>query len=53
MADNRLLTVCHGGESLPATYDELCEETDVVKMCRDAFEAVWERGIAHEDYQIS
>ncbi|MFC1439072.1 DUF6879 family protein [Streptacidiphilus sp. N1-10] len=35
------------------TYDELREETEVVKMCRASFEAVWERATPHEDFQIS
>ena len=34
------------------THDELCDEAAVVKMCRDAFDAVWDRAVPHEDYRI-
>lgn len=30
--------------------DELCADPPVVRMCADAFERVWERGIDHADY---
>jgi hypothetical protein len=36
------------GEYLDA---ELTEDPAVVKLCTSAFEAVWERGIDHQDYQ--
>ncbi|MFG2999762.1 DUF6879 family protein [Streptomyces sp. NPDC048340] len=31
---------------------EMCEEPDVAKLCADAFESVWERGIPHEQYTV-
>jgi len=35
------------------TGEELCTDNAVIRLCASAFEAVWERGIPHEDYQIS
>ncbi len=35
------------------TYDELRDEPQVVKLCRDAFEAVWDRSVPHEDYRLA
>ena len=34
------------------THDELREDPEVIKMCRHAFEAVWDRAVPHEDYRI-
>ncbi|WP_367322818.1 DUF6879 family protein [Streptomyces sp. HUAS ZL42] len=31
---------------------ELREESGIVKQCSDAFEAVWERAIPHDEYEI-
>src|SRR5690349_15557896 len=31
--------------------DELAEDPSVVKLCAQAFEAVWERAIPHDQYQ--
>ena len=31
--------------------DELAEDPAVVKLCAQAFEAVWERAIPHDQYQ--
>lgn len=35
------------------THDELCDASHVIKMCRDAFEAVWDRAVPHEDYRAN
>jgi hypothetical protein len=35
------------------TYDELRDEPQVVKLCRDSFEAAWERSTPHEDYRLA
>lgn len=32
--------------------DELEDDPAVVKLCADAFEAVWDRAIPHEQYQV-
>jgi hypothetical protein len=32
--------------------NELITDPDVVRMCSDAFEAVWKLGIPHRDYQL-
>ncbi|MFI1524654.1 DUF6879 family protein [Kitasatospora cineracea] len=31
---------------------EMCEDAAVAKLCADAFEAVWERAVPHEQYSI-
>lgn len=31
--------------------DKLAEDPSVVKLCAQAFEAVWERAIPHDQYQ--
>lgn len=49
--DRSLLLVNHfdgEGEMLASTVSEDSQE---IKLCADAFEAVWERGIAHAEYQ--
>jgi hypothetical protein len=33
-------------------YDDLRDEADVIKLCRNSFEAAWERAVPHEDYRI-
>ncbi|WP_326729698.1 DUF6879 family protein [Streptomyces phaeochromogenes] len=32
---------------------EISEDPAAAKLCADAFEAVWERGVPHENYKIS
>ncbi len=50
--DNRLVEFNHfTGDGQSAGY-ELSEDPAVVKLCSSAFEAVWERGIAHEKYEV-
>ena len=31
----------------------LSDHPAIVKQCTDAFEAVWQRAITHQDYQLS
>ncbi|MGE7436988.1 DUF6879 family protein [Kitasatospora sp. NPDC001175] len=31
---------------------EMCEDPAVAKLCADAFEAVWERAVPHEQYTV-
>ncbi|MGF1427113.1 DUF6879 family protein [Kitasatospora sp. LaBMicrA B282] len=31
---------------------QMCQDPAVAKLCSDAFEAVWERGIPHEKYTV-
>jgi hypothetical protein len=49
--DGLVCFVFQGGDGEPAGY-ELTEDPAVAKLCSTAFEAVWERGIDHEDYRI-
>ena len=35
------------------THDELRDEPHVVKLCRDAFDAAWDRSVPHEDYRLA
>ena len=37
------------GQPLAPQYRE---EPDVIKLCSEAFEGVWKRAVAHEEYQI-
>jgi hypothetical protein len=30
----------------------MCDDSAIVSQCADAFEAVWERGIQHQDYHV-
>ncbi|KJY28348.1 hypothetical protein VR45_32670 [Streptomyces sp. NRRL S-495] len=32
--------------------NEMSDDPEVVKRCVDAFEAVWERGIPHQDFEV-
>ena len=40
------------GDGAPAGT-ELREEPGVVKLCAAAFEAVWDRAVAHEEYRLA
>jgi hypothetical protein len=43
--------VFQDGDGEPVGHD-LTEDPAVANLCSTAFEAVWERGIDHEDYRI-
>jgi hypothetical protein len=51
MFDDRLIRFHHFSGDGEIVEDELVSEPAVVKLCAAAFEAVWERGIDHEDYR--
>jgi hypothetical protein len=46
----RVCFVFQSGDGEPAGY-ELTEDPAVTKLCSAAFEAVWERGVDHSEYQ--
>ncbi|GAA1122230.1 DUF6879 family protein [Nocardiopsis composta] len=50
--DERIVRVNHfSGEGAMLT-PEVREEPALAKLCADAFEAVWERAVPHEEYQV-
>jgi hypothetical protein len=49
--DDKLVRFHHFSGDGDITEDELADDTEVVKLCVSAFEAMWERGIEHEDYR--
>ncbi|MFI2373127.1 DUF6879 family protein [Streptomyces sp. NPDC018833] len=53
--DNELVLVLHftgDGES-PDDWMELTRDARILELCTNAFEAVWERAVPHEQYKIS
>ncbi|MEV4506063.1 DUF6879 family protein [Streptomyces klenkii] len=53
--DNELVLVLHftgDGEFAPEGL-ELTRNEHVLRLCTDAFEAVWERAVPHESYRLS
>ncbi|MEU3614226.1 DUF6879 family protein [Streptomyces sp. NPDC006872] len=53
--DDELVLVLHftgDGES-PDDWWELTDDPQVLRLCSGAFEAVWERGVPHEEYRPS
>jgi hypothetical protein len=48
--DNRLVRFSHFAGNGEFLEDELCANPAVVKMCANAFDAVWERAIPHAEY---
>jgi hypothetical protein len=51
--DDRLVRFHHFAGDGRWTYDELSDDPAVAKICRAAFDAVWERAIPHEDFRLS
>jgi hypothetical protein len=49
--DDRLVRFTHFAGDGSYGPHELTDDPAVVKLCADAFEAVWERAIDHKDYQ--
>jgi hypothetical protein len=49
--DNRLVRFSYFGGNGQFLEDELLDNRAVVKLCADAFEAVWERAIPHAEYR--
>lgn len=48
--DHRTVIFGHFAGDGTLLGNEVVEEPAVLKLCADAFEAVWERAIPHEDY---
>ncbi|MGW1506892.1 DUF6879 family protein [Streptomyces mirabilis] len=51
--DDRLIRWNHFTGDGAWVGEEFSEDPAAAKLCADAFEAVWERAIPHEDYKIS
>jgi len=49
--DDRLARFHHFDGSGEVVADELLDAPHVIKLCAEAFEAVWDRAINHEDYR--
>jgi hypothetical protein len=49
--DERLVRFSHFAGDGEFLEDELVDNQAVVKLCADAFEAVWERAVPHAEYQ--
>lgn len=50
LADDAVLRVAHFAGDGEIVSHEVVAEAAIVKHCADAFEAVWDRAIPHEDY---
>lgn len=53
MIDGRLIRWNHFTGDGASGGGEVSEDPAATKLCADAFEAVWERAIPHDDYKIS
>lgn len=49
--DNRLIRFGHFTGNGEVVGHDLCDDPGVVKLCVDAFEAVWERAVPHAEYR--
>lgn len=54
LIDDRLVLWNHftGEGEISPEGKEVTDDPAVIKLCATAFDAVWERGIDHEDYQV-
>ncbi|MEU3710272.1 DUF6879 family protein [Streptomyces catenulae] len=52
LLDGRLIRFGHFAGDGSRVGHELNEDPAVAKMCADAFELVWERGIPHEEFTV-
>ncbi|MFF1447432.1 DUF6879 family protein [Streptomyces sp. NPDC058274] len=50
--DDRVIRWNHFAGNGTWVDEEISEDPAAAKLCADAFEAVWERAIPHEDYKI-
>ena len=50
--DGRLVRFAHFSGDGDSLGPEWTEDSAVARLCAEAFEAVWERAIPHEDYKI-
>jgi hypothetical protein len=53
LIDGRLIRWNHFTGEGSSGGGEISEDPAAVKLCADAFEAVWERAIPHDKYKIS
>jgi hypothetical protein len=53
LIDGRLIRWNHFTGDGASGGGEVSEDPAAAKLCADAFETVWERAIAHDDYKIS
>ncbi|MFI5915786.1 DUF6879 family protein [Dactylosporangium sp. NPDC051541] len=49
--DGTILRIGHFNGDGRSTGHEIVTDPDVIKLCSQAFEAVWERAVPHEQYQ--
>ncbi|MEV7776544.1 DUF6879 family protein [Kitasatospora sp. NPDC086791] len=50
--DGRIVRFNHFTGDGASAGPEMCEDPAVAKLCADAFEAVWERAVPHEQYTV-
>ncbi len=50
--DDRLARIHHFAGDGSLVDDEFSTEPDVLKLFSASFEAAWEQGIPHEDYEV-
>ncbi|MFJ9448375.1 DUF6879 family protein [Kitasatospora sp. NPDC101235] len=50
--DRRIVRFNHFTGDGASGGPEMCEDPAVAKLCADAFEAVWERAVPHEQYTV-
>lgn len=53
LVDDETLLVNHFSGEGDWTGNELISDETVVKLCAAAFEAVWERAVPHDEYQLT
>jgi hypothetical protein len=52
LIDDRLVRWNHFTGDGASAGGEISEDSAAVKLCAEAFQAVWERGVPHENYKI-
>ncbi|MGW7247364.1 DUF6879 family protein [Streptomyces decoyicus] len=50
--DDQLIRFGHFSGDGASAGHELCDDPSVIKLCADAFEAVWERATPHERFEV-
>ncbi|MFD4528154.1 DUF6879 family protein [Streptomyces sp. NPDC058470] len=53
LIDARLIRWNHFAGNGASAGGEISEDPAAAKLCADAFEAVWDRGVPHDNYKIS
>ncbi|MFI6296176.1 DUF6879 family protein [Nonomuraea sp. NPDC050790] len=51
--DDRVIRFHHFAGDGSIVEDELCEDPDIIRSCRRAFEAVWARATDHAEFKLS